>query len=193
MDADRYFEQSRQLFADQFEAEGDHYLYRRSLKGAPITVSAAERERYVATYDKSAKFASRFILWGAIALAAIFIGHNMVSSTLPKAYFLAGIILIIALSLVPTFWANHLPVRELRGRETVGEARSRAEVKALHLARLTYGELGLQVLAGVILLVGLSIKVDLLHGWNRLWLVFIALSFVFTAIRTFQKWRFDRR
>src|ERR1043165_2656681 len=33
MGVEDHYGQARQLFADQFEAEGDHYLYRKSMKG----------------------------------------------------------------------------------------------------------------------------------------------------------------
>src|SRR6478609_440552 len=57
------FDRRRQLFADQFEANGDGFLYRRNCKDAPIPVSAAERDRYIAGFDKFLKYS----FWGTIA------------------------------------------------------------------------------------------------------------------------------
>ena len=193
MKVDQHFEEARQLFADQFEAEGDHYLYRRNMKEAPIQVSAAERDRYIEAYNKSTKISARLVFWAAIALVALFVTYSMVSSDLPEVYLYGGVVLIIAVSLTPIYWARSKPARELRGRGAVGEARSRAEMKALRLNRLTYFDLATAPMTGAVLLFMLSAKVDLLHGWNRLWLALIALIFVLTAVRAFQKWRFDSR
>lgn len=186
MGVDDHYGQARQLFADQFEAEDDHYLYRKSMKGAPIRVSAAERDRYIKLYNKFAQFSSRLIFWGTIALIA-----TSVLTNFPDGYVFGGIALIIVAAVVSTLWARNIPARELRGRGTVGEAKSRTEVQALHLARITYGELALPFLAGVPVLFWLSKKVDLLHGWGRLWLALIVLLFILTSIRALQKWRFE--
>ena len=46
-----HFDRVRQLFADQFEPEGTGFLYRKSIKGAPIRVTAVERDRFVAAFN----------------------------------------------------------------------------------------------------------------------------------------------
>ena len=64
----QHFEQMRDLFAEQFEPDGKDYLYRRSQKGAPIRVTAVERDAFLAAFQRH--YARAF--WGfliAIILA----------------------------------------------------------------------------------------------------------------------------
>ncbi len=48
----RNLDRVRDLFADQFEPSGDGFLYRKSMKGAPIPVSRDERERFDADFHR---------------------------------------------------------------------------------------------------------------------------------------------
>ncbi len=52
------FDRVRQMFADQFEPDAQGFVYRKSMKGAPIRVSAVERDRYIATFNRYTRYAS---------------------------------------------------------------------------------------------------------------------------------------
>ena len=40
------------MFADQFEPNEQGFVYRKYMKGAPIQISAAERARYIDTFNR---------------------------------------------------------------------------------------------------------------------------------------------
>ncbi|WP_172840836.1 hypothetical protein [Allosphingosinicella indica] len=52
----------RKMFADQFEQDGESFLYRRDLKGAAIRVTQAERDEFVASFNRTA----RYIFWSLV-------------------------------------------------------------------------------------------------------------------------------
>lgn len=87
------------------------------------------------------------------------------------------------------YWCWNLPARELRGRDTVGEARSRAEIRQLFLEKLTYGQIAVAGSGGVILL--LKARGDMFSGWNILWTGLAAALFILCAIQAFRKWRLE--
>jgi len=183
---------ARQMFADQFEPDGDDFLYRKSLKGAPIRVSASERDRYVATFNRHMKY--RF--WGigggmaVVCTAAIFIAVQTGTKVWDAAIY-AGVGLIGVAFMADYFWAWNLPARELRLRPTVGDARSRAQMRQLLLARMTYGQIAGGAGFAVFLLARLWIQKDMLSGWNILWAVLAVFMLAATAIQAFRKWRLD--
>jgi hypothetical protein len=180
----------RQMFADQFEADGNDFLYRKFLKGAPIRVSASERDRYVATFNRHMKY----LIWGIL-------GVTVVVCTAPTLYAIqtgtnvwdaanyAGIGLIGAAFMADYVWAWNFPARELRGRPTVGDARSRAQTRQLLLGRTTYGQIAAGAAIAVFLLARLGIHKDMLSGWNILWAVLAVFILAAAAILAFRKWR----
>jgi len=60
------------------------------------------------------------------------------------------------------------------------------------LSRMTYGQLGIAVLAAAALVWNQSTKHDVLHGWGILWLVFAAALVVGAAVQAYRKWRYER-
>src|SRR6185437_16090333 len=70
MPASPQYDRVRQLFADQFEEDGDGYLFRMNLKGPAVQVSADERDAFVATFNRS----FTRLTWGLIATLTAFTG-----------------------------------------------------------------------------------------------------------------------
>src|SRR5689334_12829650 len=54
-------------FAGQFQPDGDGFLYRKGMKGAPIRVTAAERQRYIEEFEKS----GRFVFWAGVTVGVL--------------------------------------------------------------------------------------------------------------------------
>jgi hypothetical protein len=57
MFGDRHFDRVHQLFAEQFEPDGADFLYRKNMKSAPIRVSVAERDAFVAAFRRACRIA----------------------------------------------------------------------------------------------------------------------------------------
>ena len=180
------------MFADQFEPDAQGFVYRKNMKGAPIQVSAAERDRYVNMFNRYIKYAAWGIVGGTIILIfslafyAIAAGIN-----LPDAAIYFGLSTILVTFLAGYYWSWNLPARELRGRSSVGEARSRAEVRQLFLEKLTYGQIVAAAGAGVILLFKAHAGGNMLSGWNIPWTGLAVAFCILCAIEAFRKWRFE--
>jgi hypothetical protein len=186
------FERVRQMFADQFEPDGKDYIYRKHMKGAPIQVSTSERNRYIASFNTYIKYGSWSIIGGTIILGVSLAFYAVETATdLSDIALYVGLGSITVAFMVGYYWAWNLPVRELRGRGTVGEARSRAEIKRLFLAKLTYSQIAAGAGTAVLLLIKVVWKEDSLSGWNLVWLILAAIILVMAAVQAFRKWRFD--
>jgi hypothetical protein len=188
----RHFEQIRDLFAEQFEPDGADYLYRRSQKGAPIRVSASEREAFLSDFQRN--YGRAF--WGF--LIAIILGIFGLVALLPDAggpvlEMLTGFLILPLIVLLGVHWIWSAPARALRQRQPVGFERSRDEMRAIKLAKITYANLAIGALAVPLLLLKVAEKFDVLHGWGRLWLLFAGALAVLIAVQAVRKWRFERR
>ncbi|MCJ2181532.1 hypothetical protein MTR62_02235 [Novosphingobium sp. 1949] len=190
---DRFTRLSLDTFADQFEPVEHGYLYRRSLKGAPIPVSADERDAFVAVYQQRQKrlpiLAAGFglALIGAAMLLFGASGKGMDDSAI---WAICVVILIVIFA--ATHWNWTRPVRRLAGRAAVGEACSKAIVRRRNLARITYPQVfGAPVLVGLMLW-KISGSTDLLHGWGRLWLVLGGLAVAGALVQGLRKWWIER-
>lgn len=181
------------MFADQFEADGDDCIYRKYSKGAPIKVSAIERDRYIAEFNRFLKY----WFWGGVAgiviliIVATFYIAKFDAEPLDSSTWI-GVFLILALSMIAYFWAWNIPAWELRGRGAVGAVRSRAEMRRRYLEKLSYGEIAAIAGALIAALLRLHAKENLLLGWNRAWLIFGVFGIAVFLILAFRKWRFER-
>jgi peptidoglycan/LPS O-acetylase OafA/YrhL len=191
MFANHGFDRVRQMFADQFEPDADNFVYRKNTKGAPIRVSAAEREKYVTTFDKFIKYGSWGIAGGVILLCLLTVTYAVQTATdVSDTALYIGFGAILTIFMGGHFWAWNLRARELRGRGTVGEARSHAEVRQRMLSKLTYGQIA--VVGGIALLALLQInRGDPFSGRNAIWLILAILAVVVSISAAFRKWRVD--
>lgn len=181
-----------QVFADQFEPDGQNFLYRMSMKGPPVRVTQAERDRFVDSYARFYNRSSWALMAAMSVLVGLWILHAVLSNEEPSFW-------LFGLGMAPLFlvymavhgWAWRAPGRELRGRPVLGETRSGAEVRLVILKRTTYGQFLFVVGAMGALLLKVGSKQDLFAGWNRLWLVFAGFIAVVVGIQAFRKWRHE--
>lgn len=188
-----HFDRVRQMFADQFEPDGDSFLYRKSMKGSPVRVSGTERDEFVRSFNRRL----RYSMWSIFPATLIIIGLLVwlvpdVNSTAGHVATYAGIAVFLAPFLASYYWAWNAPSRELERRPTEGVARSREEVRRLMFSKMTYGQLGFAALAGIALVWKASGDTDVLHGWGVLWLLFAALLITAAGIQAIRKWRCER-
>lgn len=187
-----HFDRVRQMFADQFEPDAQGFVYRKYMKGAPIQVSSAERDRYITKFNRYLKYASWGMFGGLLFLGiSLAIYATAAGIDLPDMPIYVGIGAIFVAFMAGYYWFWNLPARELRGRGTMGEGRSRAEIRQLFLEKLTYGQIAAGAGAGVVLLLRVKTSSDLLSGWNILWTGLAAALFILCAIQAFRKWRFE--
>jgi len=190
----RHFDQMRDLFADQFEPDGADFLYRRSSKGAPIRVSAGERDAFLDAFGRQYRRAFWgfliFVILAIFGMVALFPDAPNSGNPLPEM--IAGFIVLPAIILLGVHWMWNAPARALQHRQAVGFERSRDEMRAIKFAKITYRNLALATLGVPLLLLQVSGRFDVLHGWGRLWLIVAAIAIVLIAIQIFRKWRFER-
>jgi len=184
--------QARQSFADQFEPRGGDFIYRRSQKGEGFKVSAAERDRFVETFDRRLRRAGWIIGIGTVALLGLVVTIAMYRNTEPSQL---AIFAGIGLAMVPYLsyfrWAWAEPARELANRVPVAGERSREEVQRLRFQRITYGQLAGTAFGGLVIPFAGSSRGDLFSGWNRLWLLFGGALVLLAVVQALRKWRFE--
>lgn len=186
---DRVYE----LFADQFEQEGDGFVYRKSLKGAAKRISTAERDDFIANFRRN--YRRMFWSWVLVMLCGIFayVGWTVYDDRETSELTLyLGIAVFVGMFLFSHYYVWGAPARALERRAAIGRERTRAEVRRLMLEKMSWGQLGGAAGLTAILLLNRSEKDSLLVGWNRLWLAFAGLMILVIGIQAFRKWRFDR-
>lgn len=183
----------RQAFAEQFEAYGTSFVYRRSQKGEAIGVSAQERDRFIEEFDLSIR-RSKWIL--CVGLTLVFGGIVAFAFFRNGELNQAAVYIAIGLVMIPYLiyyrWAWGAPARELGSRTPVAGERSRDEVLHLQFQRMTYGQLAIAALGGLAIPFIGATHQDLFSGWNRLWLVFGSGLILLAAVQAFRKWRFEQ-
>ena len=188
----RGFDLIRKQFADQFEPDGDGFFYRRYGRDAAIRVTADEKQRFIATFNCHLKFAFWGMMVAIVALAIICVTYAVETNTeISDRTIYIGLGVITVAFIAANFWARSLPTRELRYRATVGERRSRDEMRRLMIEKITYGQLAMVGLIGVYCLLRVNYHADLLSGFNAFWLIGGALDLVLALIQAFRKWRFE--
>jgi hypothetical protein len=133
-----HFDRIRKMFVDQFEPDGDGFLYRKSLKGAPVRVSFAERDDFITSFNRRLRYST----WSIFPATLVLIGLLVwlvpdADSAAAKVAMYVGIGLILIPFLGGYYWAWNAPSRELRGRSPEGAALSKEEVKRLKFSLMT--------------------------------------------------------
>lgn len=111
------FERQRQMFAAQFEPQGEGFTYRKHSVGEPIRVSAAERDRYVAAFEQFTRRGFWAMVAGALVVLACLVAYSFTTGTqVPDAVFYAafGAMFVVYIIAYQRVW--NVPSRELRDR-----------------------------------------------------------------------------
>jgi hypothetical protein len=140
MFGNHHFDRVREMFADQFEADGSDYIYRKNVKGAPIRVSAAERLSFIEDFNRRLKFTLWGLMAGTLVLIlslAFYTVHFDQEFTEAPIYI--GLAIIMAVYMAAYFRIWNAPERELARRPVIGQARTRDEVRQLMFQKMTYG------------------------------------------------------
>jgi hypothetical protein len=179
-----------QGFGNRFEADGDGFLYRSSPKAAPIRVSAAERDAFIAQLKRQLPWL-HWGLIGAIMLLVFgctFLDLKFKMHTTGLAIYVGGS-LIMALAIGATMYLWAAPQRALADRQPVGTPRSADEARRLAFKRMPWSNF---LVGGAFLGVALfrvGATPHAFEGWGALWLVAIGAGFLLLAIQALRKWR----
>jgi Flp pilus assembly protein TadD len=185
--------QVRQTFADQFEPDGAHFIYRRSQKGEAFRVSSADRNRFLEGFDRNLSRAKWLIYVGLTVVLGVIILLSVRQGTdLSQIIIFAGIGLVMIPYYAYFRWAWAEPARELAGRTPVAGERPPEEVRRLRFRRMTYGQLAGAAFGGLVIPFIGSSHQDVFSGWNRLWLVFGGMIVMLAAVQAFRKWQFEQ-
>lgn len=185
-------EQLKTSFADQFEADGDGFLYRKEQKGPAIRVNAGEREDFIKAYGR----ALRYSIW-VIAVGTVFviIGTVLLWPEMLDHQWVLYVALFGMVAVAAGFqlWSRYAPARALRDRLPAKPARSNAEITRRSLTKLTYGQLAIGALAAPFVVWNASRRQDVLHGGGLFWTLAGAALFALVAVQAFRKWRFEAK
>ncbi len=188
-----HFDRARQLFADQFTPDNGAFLYRKRMKGAPVRVSAIERDQILTTFNRRIRYAS----WAIVPAVLIMVG--LIVWLIPHSDRAAadtamwiGLIAILAPFMAAYIWAWNAPARELERRPRQGTALSPDEVRQLMFSRMSYGQLALAPLAALLVVWDKSGVRDIFHGWGIVRLALAGLLIAGAGVQAFRKWRYER-
>jgi hypothetical protein len=187
------------LFAQQFEPDGDGWVYRRSRKGAAFRLTAYERNRFVREFSGSRR-GSEWILYagaGPLMVGMIVLAKYRPDISLSSMSSLVAILAALFVLGIPYAlrlrWIWNAPIRELRGRAPIAVERSPAEMRRVRLARLTYGQLALGAFVALVIAIPDPPRERRFPGWNHFALAVGFVVLLLVAVQTFRKWRFDRK
>ena len=188
------FDRVRQIFADQFTSDAHGYIYRKSQKGAQFRVSEAERDDFIAAFNRRIRYSTWSIFPATIILILLlaWLTPESDSSEANVAIWI-GVGAILLPFLVFYYWSWNAPARELQGRTPESAALTKSEARALTFSKITHGQLGLAAAMGIGLVWMQSLETDVLHGWGMIWLLMGGGLVLLSAVQVFRKWRFSQQ
>jgi hypothetical protein len=180
----------RTQFEDQFEPNGDGFLYRRYQKNAPVFVTAAERDRYLAAFDRFDKYGKWGVIAGTVLIMAAAVTYSVsMSVEVPDVAIYIGLGVVCTIYMFFHFRTWSQPSRELRNRLTLGEARSKAEIRERFAAKISYGQLASLLALGVMLPATFGQRDGFESFWGIASLAYCAFMTICAAIILFRKLR----
>jgi hypothetical protein len=188
----------REKFLDQFEWDGGDWLYRFKMTGAAYRVTDAEKDAFVATFDRQ----QRWSFWiGLPFLLAIVFGSIWVVNTATPGSFLAaikpfvvgsGAALGVSFRSVIDHFAFRAPLRALAPRTPVAPGLSKMARRRLALDRIPPEPLfGAAIICALLLGIFLT-EGGLTNRVGQVWIVLFVAFLLWVAIIGFRKWRLAR-
>ena len=180
----------RENFARQFTPDKDGFIYRRRQRGEAIRVTAAERDGFVAAFNRGVGR----LFWGGIAgVIAVMATFELWPTVLPVGWrpWQETIVAAVAAILFLAIWWRLLTVadRALERRVAIAQPLDGAARRRAHFAGLPWAV----VIFGAVLMLGI-----IGQGFDRpgatAWIYFAggAIGFAFFALLGAIKWRITR-
>ena len=177
-------------FAAQFDATESGYVYRWAYRGAAIPVSAAERDAFVAAFNRSLAIEVLIVcmcLVGVLLLTLRFIA-------LPPIEIIGGVVLgstaSAGLAVVMFVQAWRAPVRALSGRPPIAPPLSPSEARRAARAKMGWGHVTFGLLFTLVFAERAMANSPPLGSGPWLWMT--ALGVATTGFAVYQKRRAQR-
>jgi hypothetical protein len=180
-----------EIFLRQFEQDGDHFRYRRHGRGAPIPVSAEEKEEFRLEYRQ----ASTRMIWGSVA--SVMLAITLCVLVAPR--FVEdgpGIIVICVVMIggITVLSVRHstAPARALERRLPVGDELSKDEWQSKHFSTTSWSLLGSIFLFSTMVCIGLLTGSEFSELSDYLWAIGSGMFSILGARALWLKYRFSR-
>jgi hypothetical protein len=188
----RNIDQLEEIFLRQFEQEGDRLLYRKHGSGAPIPVSAEEKEEFRLQDRK----ASVRMIWGASVCLVLAIVLGVLVA--PKFIDEGPGIIVICVVMIGGFAVLSLrnstsPARALVRRTPVGNELSKDEWQSKHFSTTSWPLLASIFLISTVVCTGLLTGSEFQEWSDYLWAFGSGMLSIFGARALWLKYRLSRR
>jgi len=181
-----------QQFAAQFEPDGSAFLYRRNTAAAPVRVTAAERDAFIAEFDR---VLTRFFWTLVLSIVAGIIGLQVYEIMLggEDRFYFTYIVFFGAwmIAFIPYYRGWTAPWREVRARAAVGNGRTSTEARAIRISRMSWHIFWITGFGGAAWLYRLLRHSDWTAGWNPLWLLGAAVFYGWLGYCVYVKLRYS--
>ncbi|MDB5708879.1 MAG: hypothetical protein JWL96_949 [Sphingomonas bacterium] len=194
MFVDVHLARVKQAFAAQFTADRDGHIYRRGQRGPGIRVTAAERDRFVETFERGvirlawSMVLAATLLLGALALFSIELpwplsGHEEAVATL----------LLIASFMLAWWWIRNAPMRALERRATIDQGLPVANYRRAMLVAMPWSIPVIAALFQVALIVRVAVfEPDPFGRQQWSYYAVAAVGLTGMAVIAWFKWRASR-
>lgn len=188
-DASRVFSLSPG-FAAQFDRDGEDYIYRRACRGRAIRVSAAERDAFVAAFNRALALQILALLAGLVAVIFLTIQFAFARGALTVVWVVAGTTAVTAIVILAFLAAWTAPARALADRTSVAPALTGAAARRAGWARTTWAQIAFAGFWGLFLASRGLAPSPTFPRWT--WFSAAALMFFASATLAYLKWRLGR-
>jgi hypothetical protein len=192
--ADVHLARVKQAFAAQFTPDRDGHIYRRGQRGPGIRVTAAERDRFIETFNRGvirlawSMVLAATLLLGSLALFSIELpwplsGHEEGVATL----------LLLASFMLAWWWIRNAPVRALERRATIDQGVAGADYRRAMLVAMPWSIPVIAALFQIGLIVRVAVfEPDPLGRQQWSYYAVAAVGLAGMAVVAWFKWRASR-
>jgi len=174
-------------FAAQFEPDGDAYVYRKSWKGAAVLVSAAERNAFVAAFNRSVALQLLGLIAGLAAVIIMPIRFAFARGPGTVIWVVIGASVLSAILVTVTLAAWGAPARALAGRAAVAPPLSASDARRAQWTKTPWGQVVFPGLWAMFLASRGLERASPVAPW--VWFSMAAMLFLAAAGVAWLKWR----
>lgn len=177
-------------FVDQFELDGDDWLYRYNNVGPAYRVTDSEKDDFVVAFDRREKWSFWIglpLLLGLLMIAFFVLPSGTLRGSSAASIFI-GPLLGFAWRASSTFMAFRAPVHGLRDRTPVAPRLSNTERRRIELDQISYMDVAGAAFAGILMLVLVASFGLPTRPMERLSLIFFPVLLLWAIIQGTRKW-----